>query len=190
MVLLHLSQLSPQVWQRPYPKQTHTYHMGSAVPLDVVVFILLINSGKAPGSEAELEIFSHCKASHHGHGCGWLSGWEQQSHPSRSGQRVVLSSSPPAAPRYPSRSCLGRYWASRGFSCRTFVWKADQAQATLGGSVMGYQQRGFLGEFFAVLTQSSRLAGPSSLPVPVVSYFFLITKSQFNTKPAQFPCTV
>lgn len=132
MVLLHLSQLSPQVWQRPYPKQTHTYHMGSAVPLDVVVFILLINSGKAPGSEAELEIFSHCKASHHGHGCGWLSGWEQQSHPSRSGQRVVLSSSPPAAPRYPSRSCLGRYWASRGFSCRTFVWKADQAQATLG----------------------------------------------------------
>lgn len=31
MVLLHLSQLSPQVWERPYPKQTHAYHVGSTL---------------------------------------------------------------------------------------------------------------------------------------------------------------
>lgn len=51
--------LSSSDWQRPYTEQMRTYHAGPDVllHLDVVVFILLIRSGKTPGSEVQLEIF-------------------------------------------------------------------------------------------------------------------------------------
>lgn len=76
MVLLHLSQLSLQVWQRPYLKQTHTYHVGPAV---------LLESVHAGGSVHPSDKFredsrkwstagdiKHWKALHHG--CEHLSG--------------------------------------------------------------------------------------------------------------------
>lgn len=128
---------------------------------------------KAPGSEAQLEIFEYLVFSH----AGW---------------RVLLSSSPPAAPPWPSRSCLGQQRFLQQNICLKGWGLPDQAQATLGISDE-LSARRVLRRAFAVLTQSSHLAGPFSLPflyVPVVSYFFLITKSQFNAEPAQFPCTV
>lgn len=182
-VLLHLSQLSLQVWQRPYPKQTHACHVGSAV---------LLESVHPSGSVHPSDKFREDSRKWSTAGDVWiLSGftprprvwvavrvWARESSgvtpPAQDGGAAQLLS--PCCPSLPKQKLFGKVLGQQRLLGQNICLKGwglpDQAHATLGISDELPAKR--------VLRRVSKVRfSRPLLPTPYDSFLW----------PAQFPCT-